>query len=165
MKKFFLTLFIAVGLFAQEPASSWGEYFQWGTKLGQNSMTISGIQTAINGTDTLYTKALPIQENTEGVYAVWAYWEYTDAASDSIELDMRLGVLFKRDKYPNTAVIKWDAWKSIFNLKSTNTLYKLSMTTSDSSWWIPANLRQYRTYKLDAASVDTCTVYIIDFVR
>jgi len=166
MKALILTLLFIVGAFAQEPASNWGGAFDWSTSFRDaDSTKISTTQTAINGTDTLYTKALAINENTDGIYAVWAYWEYTDAASDSLMLDMRLGAIMKRSTFTSDAVIKWGDWNLVLKEKSTNTVEVLSFSTPDSSWFIPANIRQYRTYRNDTETVDTCTVYITDFLR
>lgn len=161
--KTWMFLLIAGVLFAQERASMWGGGIEWGTKQSEDGLNISGIQTAINGTDTLYSKALPIEENTEGIYTIFAYWEYTDAASDSVELEGRYGI--RMSDYPDALVVKWTSWGSLMDLKSTNTLEQLNIAQADSSWWSPYNFRQYRTYRRDTETVDTCTVYITDFVR
>jgi len=158
----FLLLFV-VAVFAQEPPSNWGGGIEWGTALTENGLDITGIETAINGSDTLWTAALPIQGNTDGVYSIKAFWEAVDAASDSVELEARYGV--RMTKARDDLVVKWTDWKGIFRLKSTGTLYDIYISRSDSSWWTPYNFRQYRTYRRDAVDVDTCTVYITDFVR
>ena len=165
--KYLFVLLLTAGLFAQtERSSNWGKAFTWGnTFTDAGSTKVSGAKTNIEGTDTLYTDALPIQENTSGIYKIDGYWEYTDAASDSIELDVRIGTLMKRRTYSTAKIVKWDSWESVWNLKSTNTLYSIYIARTDSSWWMPANFRQYRTYRLDTETVDTCTVYVTDFLR
>lgn len=163
MKLLWIVLLFSIGVFAQERASNWGSPFTWGDNLNENGLDIRGAQTAINGTDTLFTKALPIKETTEGIYSIKAYWEYTDAASDSVELEVRYGVRMSR--YPDDLIVKWTSWKALMNLKSTNTLCELWIDQADSAWWTPYNFRQYRTYRLDTETVDTCTVLITDFLR
>jgi len=165
MKKLITLLLLIGGVFAQEPASNWGEQFEWGSTFeSTDSLNLSNAITTINGTDVLYTDALPIEENTEGIYSVWAKWDSVDAADTQIDLDVRLGALMVRGNYVTDAVVEWGDWHTIFSSVKTDTLYIISITTSDSSWWVPANIRQYRTFS-DDSDTDTSTVRTTDFLR
>ena len=163
MKKLILIMLLAGGLLAQ--SSNWGEQFEWGETFSKtDSMKVGGTSATINGTDIFYTDALEINDNCEGIYTVWAKWDSVDAADTQIDLDVRFGVLMVREKGSTATVVEWGGWNNIFSSVKTDTLYILSIAQSDSSWFSPANVRQYRTFS-DDTDTDTSTVRVTDFLR
>lgn len=117
--------------------------------------------------DTLFSSAIP-QGRILGIAKVSAFMQEISGTSATIALDVRLGEAFAskkviKDNYATftpsvTKLVKWDSWNNVMTIaKSTFTTLYLS----DSTWWIPADYRQYRLREADA---DTVRPFISDQV-
>ena len=153
---FVLLIVLAVPLFGQ----SWGEgpfdfyIYRGGT---YNERVIGDEVTYISSSDTFYTDLLSIGE-VDGVYKIEFSSDSSDAASDSLYLD----VAFYDTK--RAASARWTPWNNIFGPIKTDTLYQLYIDPSDSTWWMPNMSRQYRLYRTDVSD-DSLTAFLNDFIR
>lgn len=167
MKKvlFLLIAFFTIG---------YGQSYNWGAgnyPLGQTFLTTDSLkmrpQTYLILPDTLYTNALDKSYSFEdGVYKL-AFdaepYAAADSTIDSIYVDMRLGYNFGTFRTP---VVKWDAWKNLIGPVAASTLTTLNIAQSDSSWYGPSNIIQYRVYGYDedvGTDADSVLIYLTDF--
>jgi len=156
MKKLVLfVLLFSIGIFAQD----WGGKIRLGQKfMRSDSLRLfeeMGDSLYANAKDSLFSDALMMSE-IDGIYNVSMYLEGISGTSSSIKLQVRLGKNF------GSGVVKWTPWIDIFTSAKKDTLYNLSISSADSSWWTPANLRQYLLIETDA---DTVRPYLTDYVK
>lgn len=167
MKKlilFFLFILITVPLLAQ-PSNDpvWGEKILFGStfvKTDSLRLKTSGLTDTLMA-DTLYSGGLDILPG-EGIYGLAIWFEEVSGTSASISLDVRFGVNFRDPSDRNSINLKWDDWQHV-KTQAKDTFTRMSIATSDSSWWNPAaNVRQYRLREADA---DTVLHNVTDFIR
>jgi len=154
MKKLFIFLMLlCVPLLAQN--ETWGTKVVFGTTF-RNTDSLKVFSVGITDTlvsDTLYSNGLDIPgEGLEGIFGVAAYFDEVSGTSSSIGVQARLGNLFRSGF--NTTNVKWDDWRNIFATCKKDTLYRLGIAASDSSWWNPAaDVIQLRILEADADTV------------
>lgn len=146
-------LLFAVGIMAQD--ETWGRKITFGNTFATTDslkLFAAGQTDSLYG-DTLFSKALDIPgEGIEGIFGISAYFDEVSGTSSSIGVEVRLGCLFRADF--NTVNIKWDKWKNIWATCKKDTLYRIGIASSDSSWWNPAaDVIQLRLLEADADTV------------
>lgn len=156
MKKLIVLLLlfaVAVGIMAQD--ETWGRKITFGnTFVNTDSLKLfEAGETDSLYSDTLFSNALRIPgDGLEGIFGVAAYFDEISGTSSSIGLGCRLGNVFRSDF--NTTNVQWDDWNSIFTTCKKDTLYRLGIAASDSSWWNPAvDVIQFRLLEADADTV------------
>ena len=166
MKKLFvfilLFMFLGSALAQESTVINWGKRFEWGTTFSDSdSMYVmaSTLNDTLFGADTLYTEAMLMPGDGQvGIYEFAAYLDSLSGTSASISIDVRFGYTFYSRNYKN---VKWTGWNNIYSAKK-DTLYRLYIAPSDSTWFQPANVRQYRAAEADADSV---ILNVTDFLR
>jgi len=168
MKLIVVLLLLSTFLCAQQ--REWSEKIRFGTTFyGTDSLILKNSVDSLYASgakDTLFSDAIGIDgKDIEGIYGIAAYMKGLDGSAASIGLDVRFGVKFI-DRYSSDGTkdeIRWDSvWRNIWTCKD-DTLYRLGIATSDSSWWNPA--ATYRQYRLREADTDTTLPEIADFIR
>ena len=157
--KSFLVLLIAL-LTVPIYGQSWGEgpFDLYPARTGTYNQQVWGSAiTYLDSTDTVYTKLLPIGE-IDGIYKIEFSSDSTDAAADSIYLDV---IFYDGNR---AASARWTPWYNIFGPIKSDTLYQLYIDPADSTWWMPNMSRQYRVYKTDTAD-DSLEAFLNDFIR
>ena len=145
--------------FAQTPEESY-----WGVKrliFGDTFWSTDSLKLKISGmtdtldTDTLFTDALPIKES-DGLLGITAYFDSLSGTADTMWIDLRLGVKsipqkVQKDNFGNTYTprskkVRWrPTWNNLIGPMKKDSLYTISISQSDSSWWDPAaNILQWR---------------------
>lgn len=165
MKKFLtalLLLFLVGSVFGQYDMTNWGERILFGTQFEDtDSLRLRAFYVTDSlMADTLYSSAILISgSGHEGVYSVAAYFEEISGTSASIGVDMRTGHTFYERA---TERVTWnDTWNNIFTCAK-DSLYELYISPSDSTWFMPSTLIQYRLREADA---DTVKHYFTDYLR
>ena len=144
MKKLLLTVLLLISPLAAQTAHNWGERFTLG-KVFKNtdSLALSTNQLDSLTNDTLYTAALDITADYDGVYwPTWFFASNTGTPTD-IKVEMRLIFGTPQDSEPD---LHYDPWRVLYPACKTDTTYRKSIATADSSWWGPASYLQYRIY-------------------
>lgn len=175
MKGFIAVLLFvfAFPLFAQRQASNWGNQIVLGTaftKTDSSRLNIGTVRDSILS-DTLYSGILEINDWVDGIWSVrvWVDSLGSDAATgacDSVRVDVRLVTkFFYTDPTTNakTVTFKYDLWKYLTTAHF-DSLYSIPIAQADSSWWQPANGRQYRVYST-STDTDTSQIKLTDFLR
>ncbi len=168
MKYLFILLIMMGTVFAQQ--REWSEKIRFGTKFyGTDSLKLKNSVDSLYASgakDTLFSDAIAIDgKDLEGIYGISSYFEGISGTSASIILDVRFGVKFI-DRYTNTSTrnkIRWEGgWHYVWSCKK-DTLYRMGIAPTDSSWWNPA--ATYRQYRLREADADTVFFEVGDFIR
>jgi len=170
MKKLlFLILILSFAVMGQN--RDWGNKIRFGNRFFHtDSLNIRPPYVdslyASGAKDTLFSDALPISgEGLEGIFGVASWFDSTSGTSASMALDVRFGVQFQ-DMFTNTGSVNkmtWEGgWHQIWSCKK-DTLYRMEISASDSSWWNPA--ATHRQYRLREADADTVLHFIADFIR
>ncbi len=163
MRKIFIALLFMVGLvFAQHDNTiNWGQKIDFGAQFeNTDSLRLkSYYETDTVFVGTLYSDGLEMPgDGIEGIYHFAAYFDGVSGTSASIGVDVRFAYTFYERDEKN---LKWTAWYNIYSCKK-DTLYRLVISPSDSSWFQSGNFRQYRLVEADA---DTVLHNITDFLR
>ncbi len=164
MKKLIVILLIlCASVLAQD--KTWGAKMNFGnTFVTTDSLKIfkASITDSVMN-DTLFTSAIPITKIVEGIYGVAAYFDEISGTSASIGVDVRFGAVFYDPDNKDTLNVKWDTWNTIWATCKKDTLYRIGIAQTDSSWWNPAaDVRQYRLREADA---DTVSHNVADYIR
>lgn len=180
MKKLLIValLIFSVLIVADETSSNWGQRILFGTtflrdragtgttltELDSLRLRTSDLSNTVMAA-TLYSDALEIKESSEGIWSVKAWFDALSDGCDSLRLDVRLGTRFyNTNTTPPTMTVKFTPWRHLLSTMKHDTTYALGIAQSDSSWWQPFNLRQYRLYDT-SVSVDTSLHFITDHLR
>jgi len=165
MKKLFVLLAVLLFMghgFAQfDNAINWGGKIDLGNAFSDTDSLFLIPSTVTDSvmSDTLFSNALEMKgDGQEGIYEVVAYLDEASGTSASIGVDVRFGYTFYE---MNTKNVKWTTWNNIWSCKK-DTLYRVYISPSDSTWFQPANVRQYRLTEADA---DTVIHNLTDFLR
>ena len=164
MRRFIvLLLLFATGIMAQN--ETWGRKITFGnTFVNTDSLKLFelGVATTISDTYVLYSNGLDIPgQGLEGILGVAAYFDEESGTSASIAVDVRFGNTFRSTF--NTTNVKWDHWESIWAACEKDSLYRIGIAASDSSWWNPAaDVIQLR---LTEADDDTVTHNVSLYIR
>jgi len=146
--------------FVMAQNSNWGTAFTFGKTLSSDGVKLIGsTATTLDSTDTLYTPRMDMgDEYLNGVYkVVFSGGSILDSptTADSLFVDVRF--YFK-------AQAQYGNWINLWDKIKVDTLYQLNISQTDSSWWGPANGRQYRLYKTDVAVFSVGTLKLSDYM-
>lgn len=162
-----LLLAFIVPIFSQ--AYNWGgNNFQWSaTFKTTDSLKILAPLTYVILHDTVYTQAIDNSyDYMDGVYGCAFYatqYAAEDSTVDSIYIDLRLGYNFGPRGAPS---VQWAPWYNILGPCTDYLLYNCTISVTDSTWWVPSNLIQYRLRGLDddeGTDQDSLLIYFTDF--
>jgi hypothetical protein len=165
-KVFMLLLAFMVPIFAQ---NNWGgNTFVWADSFyTTDSLKLTPAHTYLILPDTLYTEALDASDEAmNGVYKAALYmtqYAAEDSTVDSVYVDLRLGYNWGTRRSP---FVQWGPWYNLLGPCVDYTLYTKNIAQSDSSWWGPSNIIQYRIYGYDedeGTDTDSIIPYLTDF--
>ena len=155
MKNIFIGLMLLSGLIFGQ-SNNWGTAFDLGPTLNSAGTKIQGATRDSILADTLYTPRMDMgDEYINGVYRITFQCDSVNARLDSISVDVR---------YWFKAQDSYGLWINLTALWKSDTLQYLDIAQSDSSWWGPANGRQYRLYRVSETADTAISVELSDYL-
>ena len=142
-------------LFAQ--AHNWGGQLRLAPHFNNDDSLLvrtGSVRTGFDGSDTLYSDVITTKGDTdEGIFNVAFYGDGLTGDIDSLRLQVRLAVNFKKSTSniffgggPDSTFVRWGPWQTIFPAMNDDQLYHKTISPQDSSWYMPASGRQYRLF-------------------